>query len=695
MCEASKLVYKCLLLLAISLCAAEFANCQCTVTTNNDTAVCTTNTNIQLNAVANNALGYIWSTKEGLSDSTIANPIATPKKTTAYIVSAIMPDTAELVVNGDFEGGNSGFTSSYTYRSNPFPGGSNNLLEGQYTINSNPSATHQCFASCGDKTTGSGKMIIYNGSKNPNVAVWSQTITVSPNTDYAFSAWLQNVTCPPYGYNALLQFSINSTLIGNVFTSDSAICKWKQFYQVWNSGSSTSATISVINQYTSADGNDFALDNISFKKYCKGVDTVTITVNIPSSTQNIQKCTGDSIFVGGKYQKNSGTYYDTLTTSKGCDSIVTSIVQFGTITNSQSASICNGDSLYLQKKYQKTNGTYYDTLSTSSGCDSVIITTLTVSSNTSTTKDTIICGGDSVFVNGRYLKNTGSYVDTISITGSCLNLTTTNLTVQPSIFTPLNVTLCGNDSFLFANKYLRITGIYTDTVYRNNCPDTVKELNLVAKPILSSILEFKICNGDSIFWNGSFFKTDTLLYDTITRPSDCDSIVITSVFVAKNPIDIKDTAYYCDNYTSVDAGNFPSLLWSNGSTSRFLNVNTEGYYWLEVTDTNNCKFKDSVLVIERCDPVIFVPTAFTPNNDGVNDTFSISTYNIYHIKFIIFDRWGEILFETENPFFAWDGKYRDAALPTEAYHWLANFSGINREGRIVKQTQRGMIMLIR
>ncbi|HYG37485.1 MAG TPA: hypothetical protein VD908_02645, partial [Cytophagales bacterium] len=248
---------------------------QCGIIASDDTVVCVSKPVIQLTASSSGALGYTWTPATGLNNVGISNPIARPTVTTSYIVTSVVPDNVELVINGDFESGNTGFTTSYTYKSNPVPG-SNNLSEGQYTVKANPAQTHQCFTACSDKTTGTGNQMIFNGSRFANVAVWTQTITVQPNTDYAFSAWLQNVTCPPYGFNAELQFSVNGNLLGNIFKSDSAVCKWKQFYQIWNSGSSTSATISIVNQYTSLDGNDFALDDISFKKFCNAKDTVTI-----------------------------------------------------------------------------------------------------------------------------------------------------------------------------------------------------------------------------------------------------------------------------------------------------------------------------------------------------------------------------------------------------------------------------------
>ena len=76
----------------------------------NDTTVCP-GTPIQLNALASPDtinFRYIWSPSAGLSDTSIANPIATPTTTTTYTVTITTVDSTELVVNGDFEMGDTG-----------------------------------------------------------------------------------------------------------------------------------------------------------------------------------------------------------------------------------------------------------------------------------------------------------------------------------------------------------------------------------------------------------------------------------------------------------------------------------------------------------------------------------------------------------------------------------------------------------
>ena len=177
--------------------------------------------------------------------------------------------TSNLVTNGNFESGNTSFSSSYGYN----PGNLN--PEGKYDINTNPRNTHTNFAICGDHTTGSGNMMVVNGASVAGVTVWCGTVAVATNSTYTFSTWVASVhpSSP-----AILQFSINGVNLGSTFTASSTTCNWQQFCEMWSSGSNTSANICIVNQNTAAAGNDFALDDIQM-----GISTV-LPVQLASFT---------------------------------------------------------------------------------------------------------------------------------------------------------------------------------------------------------------------------------------------------------------------------------------------------------------------------------------------------------------------------------------------------------------------------
>lgn len=227
----------------------------------------------------NTILSIAWTPPLGLSSTSILNPVLTSIASGYYYLTVRTLITGSLVSNGDFSAGNSGFSSSYTYTTPPSPV----LLEGRYSVHTNPFGVHTGFTSMPDHTTGTGNMMIINGGSTP-VDVWCQTITVLPNTDYDFSAWFAN--CSPIipGTEPILQFRINGTLIGAPTTIAVPPGTWVNFSDTWNSGLSTSATICIYDAVTTAAGNDFAIDDITFRQICTLRDSVYLEVNIPDTT---------------------------------------------------------------------------------------------------------------------------------------------------------------------------------------------------------------------------------------------------------------------------------------------------------------------------------------------------------------------------------------------------------------------------
>lgn len=246
-----------------------------------------------LNATSNYT-SYLW--QDGSTDS-----LYTINGAGTYFVT-VTDTLGNVLTNGDFEMGSTGFTSNYTDSTG---GGSAALFpEGHYAVVNNPQIHHANFAPCVDNTSGAGNMMVVNGSSTANDNVWCQTIPVSPNTNYLFSAWVSTVhPLAP----AELQFSINGNLLGAVFYHSGTLCSWEQFYEVWNSGANTSITICITNQNTTTNGNDFAIDDITFTPVCIQSDTVNV-VNPPTANFSVPNaCFGTSTTFNNTSIANSGT----------------------------------------------------------------------------------------------------------------------------------------------------------------------------------------------------------------------------------------------------------------------------------------------------------------------------------------------------------------------------------------------------
>ena len=200
---------------------------------------------------------------------------------TAIIASMVLSVSVlaqpNLILNGDFESDNTGFTTDYTYV--PPPLNDHSLWpEGVYSVDTDPHNGHANFWSFGDHTTGFGNMLIANGHPEADKRVWKQTAAVLPNAVYVLTYYLSS--CVP-GEPAVIECSINDISIGSA-GAPTAPGTWIEVSYSWNSGTSTSAKITLVDLNIVRGGNDFVIDDISF--YCT---TIAVLIDIkPGSFPN-------------------------------------------------------------------------------------------------------------------------------------------------------------------------------------------------------------------------------------------------------------------------------------------------------------------------------------------------------------------------------------------------------------------------
>ncbi|MCO5260539.1 MAG: gliding motility-associated C-terminal domain-containing protein [Crocinitomicaceae bacterium] len=249
-----------------------------------DIQLCTQQS-VTLNA-GNNHDTYLW------SNGATTSSIAVNASGTYSVIAKKMGNN--LVQHGDFQGGTTNTTNSFTTNYIPGTGGAWGLLSnsGEYAISTSPQLTHNNFSNCGDHTTGTGNMFIANGASAPNTVVWSQTININQNQDYLFSFWAMNVVNDPNVSN--LQLYINGNPIGAINQTSLTPCIWTQINDTWNSGAATQAVLSIVNQSSASGGNDFAIDDIVFTTYCSYYDTVQVTI----SNNNLQVSPNQTICQG-------------------------------------------------------------------------------------------------------------------------------------------------------------------------------------------------------------------------------------------------------------------------------------------------------------------------------------------------------------------------------------------------------------
>lgn len=112
-------------------------------------------------------------------------------------------------------------------------------------------------------------------------------------------------------------------------------------------------------------------------------------------------------------------------------------------------------------------------------------------------------------------------------------------------------------------------------------------------------------------------------------------------------------------------------------------------YTVELTDANGCKVTDQVTVFVN--GALYVPNTFTPDGDGVNDAFFAFATEIAEFRMLVFNRWGEQIFATNQLGPAWDGTYHGVESPIDTYVWRVDLKELNGK----KRTVYGHVNLVR
>lgn len=165
-----------------------------------------------------------------------------------------------LVVNGNFEVGDTGFSSDYTYVT---PEGNNCWEPGIYTITTSAASCHALWEESGDHTTGDGKFMAINGRTDRISEIWLAEFAVQQDTDYVFEAFVKNLCCDYASFpNTNLLFYANDSLLGAIGGGLAGV--WEGIAATWNSGSAEVVRLTALNQSTAFHSNDYGLDDISF-----------------------------------------------------------------------------------------------------------------------------------------------------------------------------------------------------------------------------------------------------------------------------------------------------------------------------------------------------------------------------------------------------------------------------------------------
>jgi gliding motility-associated-like protein len=203
-----------------------------------------------------------------------------------------------------------------------------------------------------------------------------------------------------------------------------------------------------------------------------------------------------------------------------------------------------------------------------------------------------------------------------------------------------------------------------------------------------------ICYGSSYFCGGQPQTSAGIYYDTLQTFAGCDSVIVTSLLVKDSiHVDIGPDTVLCPGDLIVLNASTPGAAyrWQNGNTDSLFPVQAPGLYWVVVT-REGCAVSDSIN-ISPCPVKIWFPTAFTPDNNGVNDTFRPRGVSIGRFSMTIYDRWGEKVFETDNIDIGWTGLKNGQPGEAGTYSYVAYYSPLDDPGKTYKVL--GTVTLVR
>lgn len=312
-------------------------------------------------------------------------------------------------------------------------------------------------------------------------------------------------------------------------------------------------------------------------------------------------------------------------------------------------STCQDDSLYFQDSFCTGSSYFFDGLNLTmagryianytngNGCDSVVVLDLTENtSGADTTRiNASICTGENYFFGGATRSVTGRYIDIVSRPGNCDSVAVLQLIVQDSSLVFLRDTICSGQSYRLGNQLLQQSGTYSDTLVRlsNGCDSLV-------------IVDLLVLN-----------QADTLWVRQEGDPCRLGFVILRAIGPGR-------------------------ITWQNGQTTDTLVVDASGIY--TVASVSSCgAHQINVEVEEDCLPEVgtppeklYIPNVFSPNGDGINETFWVQGNGILEYEIIIFNRWGGELYRSNRMDRPWDGTYEGTPVPDGVYLYLINYTAV-------------------
>lgn len=320
----------------------------------------------------------------------------------------------------------------------------------------------------------------------------------------------------------------------------------------------------------------------------------------------------------------------------------------------------------------------------------------------------------SLTIAGKTYTEPGTYFNILPVPNSCNDtLVTTILTGSRRVLPTLNYSLCAEDYVEIGNRRFITDTSFVDTLAGPNedCP-LFQPVEISGKNLQLVEQNITLCNGEKISVGSNQYDRAGMYQDIFSTSSGCDSIVVTSIATGRIAVEINPVMVELrigesiQLMSSVRFSSEYTLSWHpsdglncNDCLSPVLAPSESGIYKVVATDIpSGCKDSIAVKVdVSECNKV-FVPNAFSPNFDGINDRFDLFTSGCFTrlVAWRIFDRWGDLVYDLndqslEDDIVGWDGQINGQPAAEGVYGYrliLAYNNGTQKEFR-------GTVMLLR
>jgi len=267
------------------------------------------------------------------------------------------------------------------------------------------------------------------------------------------------------------------------------------------------------------------------------------------------------------------------------------------------------------------------------------------------------------------------------------------------------------------SKYtVKGTGKYWVDISSNVCfySDSIDVITNALPVVSANTSASIICEGESVVLTGSgastyswdngiiddvsFIPSATITYTLVgvdvNNCANTDQVTITVNQIPTFSLDA-DTVICTESILLTLDNTFDSYLWQDGSVNSYLEVTSGGSYSVIVTNVEGCSEYDEIIIIEDCLYSLWIPNAFTPNDDELNNVFIAKGESIERFNMEIYNRWGGLVFKSNSIENGWDGRSLSGEyVMAGLYVYRIVFSYL-AEGIVVYDTQKGNVLVIR